>query len=243
MSPILLPPPYSSSQRNLKQRPPLKYLSRPSSLAPSYTMGTVVSMVQIQHSSPTLENPSGHSTTQRSAAAPSHINLIAPKALSAFAPSPHPSPSLRDNPFDSPPSSPPLPFYTAPSTPVTSPQQENPPLDAPPASMQQIAAPAPPPPPPPSPPLTNARLPPSQPSSCGIETIPPADAFVASDLALDFTLDDEGLSTLEKIYLFSRSRSAHHRYAVSISTSRFIQVLIGITASSFRMPSPHFSPA
>jgi serine/threonine-protein phosphatase 4 regulatory subunit 1 len=172
-------------------------------------MGHAVSLVQIQHSTPTLEDPPSHPVTPRSAAAPSRINLIAPQALSAFAPSPHPSPSLRDNPFDSPPSSPPLPFYTAPSTPVMSPQQEDPPLDTPSTSLRQVAASA----PPSSPPPTNARLLPSQSSSCGVETIPPADAFVASDLALDFTLDDEGLSTLEKIYLFSRSRSAHHRYA------------------------------
>ena len=130
--------------------------------------------------------------------APCHISLVAPQALTALLPSPSP----RDNPFDSPPSSPPLPFYTAPSTPLTSPQQENPPMEAP---MHQLSSPA-----PPSPPPTNPRIPPS----CGIETIPPADVLLASDLALD--LDDEGLSTLEKIYLFSRSRSAHHRYAQSL---------------------------
>lgn len=179
------------------------------SLPLSYPMGNVVSLVQIQHSTRAPDGPSNHSALPRSSAAPSHINLVAPQALCVFTPTPHPSPSRCDNPFESPPSSPPLPFYTAPSTPVASPQQEDPPLDAPPASIQQLAASA----LPPSPPPTNARLPPSQPSSCGIETIPPADAFVASDLALDFTLDDEGLSTLEKIYLFSRSRSAHHRYA------------------------------
>jgi len=181
-------------------------------------MGNVVLLVQIQHSTTAPEDPPHQPTPPRSAAAPSHISLIAPHALSAFAPSPHPSPSLRDNPFDSPPSSPPLPFYTAPSTPVASPQQEDPPLDAPSASLQQLAASA----APQSPPPTHPRLPPSQPSSCDIETIPPLDAFVASDLALDFTLDDEGLSTLEKIYLFSRSRSAHHRYVITtIPTSLF----------------------
>lgn len=197
-------------------------------------MGNAVSLVQIQHSTPTLGDPPNH-PSPRSAAAPSHINLIAPQALSAFAPSPHPSPSLRDNPFDSPPSSPPLPFYTAPSTPVTSPQREDPPSDTPSASIQQVAASAPPSSPPPT-----ARLLPSQSSSCGIETIPPADAFVASDLALDFTLDDEGLSTLEKIYLFSRSRSAHHRYAQRQPLSRFVQVLIGITSVFISHALPSF---
>lgn len=121
----------------------------------------------------------------RSTAAPCHINLA----------------------VDSPPSSPPLPFYTAPSTPLTSPQQEDPPS----ATIQQLAPP--PPPPPPSPPPSIPRLQPPLPSPCGIETIPPPDVLLAADLALDFALDDQGLSTLEKIYLFSRSRSAHHRYA------------------------------
>ena len=172
-------------------------------------MGNVVSLVQIQHSASAPEDPPNPPASPRLTAAPSRINLIAPQALSAFAPTPHPSPSPRDNPLDSPPSSPPLPFYTAPSTPLTSPQQEDPPLDTHLASIQQLAAFA----SPSSPPPTHPRLQPSLPSSCGIETIPPADVLLASDLALDFTLDDEGLSTLEKIYLFSRSRSAHHRYA------------------------------
>ena len=131
----------------------------------------------------------------------------------------------RDKPFDSPPASPPLPFYTAPSTPLTSPQQEDPPLDA----LQQVAA-------PPSPPPPNPRLQPA----LAMETIPPADVLFASDLALDFTLDDEALSTLEKIYLFSRSRSAHHRCA--LCPPPLAHVYLTVTASSFRMPSPHFSP-
>lgn len=205
------PPALSLLPEAFKTKRPLpKYaLVLSLSLVLPYSMGTVVSLVQIQHSIPTPENPQNQPALPRSAAAPSHINLLAPQALCAFTPSPHPSPSLCDNPFDSPPSSPPLPFFTAPSTPVASPEQEDPPLDTPLVSIQQVAASA----APSSPPPTHPRLQLSQPPSCGIETIPPADAFVASDLALDFTLDDEGLSTLEKIYLFSRSGSAHHRYA------------------------------
>ncbi|KAG6376438.1 armadillo-type protein [Boletus reticuloceps] len=190
-------------------------------------MGNVVSRVQIQHFTPAAEDP--QPAVSRS---PSHISLIAPQALCAFTPSPHPSPSLCDNPFDSPPSSPPLPFYTAPSTPVASPEQEDPPLDAPSASIQQVAAFA----APPSPPPTSARLPPPQPSSCGIETIPPADVFVSSDIALDFTLDDEGLSTLEKIYLFSRSRSAHHRVFISHALPSFLANVTPPEAAEYVLP-------
>ncbi|KAG9318787.1 armadillo-type protein [Chiua virens] len=186
-------------------------------------MGNVVSLVQIQHST-TPDDPPNPPASPRLSAAPSHINLIAPQALSAFAPSPRPSPSPRDNPFDSPPASPPLPFYTAPSTPLTSPEQEDPPLNASSISIQQLAASA----TPPSPPPANPRLQSSLPSSCDIETIPPADALAASDLALDFTLDDEvdlhitGMRT-------------------SVSSLAVPHILI-ILASSFRMPSRHFSP-
>lgn len=212
VSPLLLPPPYSSPRPffiyKKGRRQSLSLVSFSFSL--SYTMGNVVSLVQFQHSTPAPDEPPSPPVSPRPSAAPSHIVLIQPEALCAFAPTPHPSPSLCDNPFDSPTSSPPLPFYTAPSTPLTSPQQEDPPQDAPSASIQQVAAAV----APPSPPPINPHLQPSLPSLPPyIEMIPPADALVASDLALDFTLDDEGLSTLEKIYLFSRSRSAHHRYA------------------------------
>ncbi|KAH0827082.1 hypothetical protein J3R83DRAFT_4768 [Lanmaoa asiatica] len=195
-------------------------------------MGNVVSLVQFQHSTSALEDPPNPPASPRPTAAPSHINLIAPPALCAFVPSPHPSPSPRDNPLDSPTSSPPLPFYTAPSTPLTSPQQEDPPQDAPSASIQQVAASA----APSSPPPPNPRLQPPQPSSCDIETIPSADALVASDLALDFTLDDEGLSTLEKIYLFSRSRSAHHRVFISHALPSFLANVSPLEAAEYVLP-------
>lgn len=197
-------------------------------------MGNVVSLVQFQHSTPAPDDPPNPPASPRPAAAPSHINLISPEVLCAFVPSPRPSPPPCDF-EDSPTSSPPLPFYTAPSTPLTSPQQEDPPQDAPSASIQQVAAAV----APPSPPPTNPRLQPSlpsMPSPCDIEMIPPVDAFVASDLALDFTLDDEGLSTLEKIYLFSRSRSAHHRYA-----QRQCLIYFTIYTTSHRYQCLHFA--
>ncbi|KAG8217817.1 armadillo-type protein [Butyriboletus roseoflavus] len=179
-------------------------------------MGNVVSLVHFQHSTPALDDAQTLPAAPRPSPAPSHINLIPPQALCAFVPSPLPPP-------DSPTSSPPLPFYTAPSTPLTSPQQEDPPQDT---HLAASAA-------PPSPPPTHPRL---QPSSCDIETIPPADALVASDLALDFTLDDEGLSTLEKIYLFSRSRSAHHRVFISHALSAFLASVTPHEAAEYVLP-------
>ncbi|KAF9246206.1 armadillo-type protein [Melanogaster broomeanus] len=162
-------------------------------------------------------------------AAPSHICLIAPQVLSACVPSPNPSPSPRDNPFESPPSSPPLSFYTAPSTPLTSPQREDPPQDSPTHPLQARTSNA-------RPPLTNTRLPPSTVPSCDIETIPPAEALVPPDLALDFTLDDEGLNTLEKIYLFSRSRSAHHRVFISHALPPFLAQVTPLEAVEYVLP-------
>lgn len=177
-------------------------------------MGHIVSLVDFQHSCspaqvpPTDQPNRPQPSSARSLPPPSHISLSAPQALGALVSSPHSSPPPRDNPFDSPPSSPPLPFYTAPSTPLTSPLAEDPPLDPPPISLQLISEAA-----------TRLQSPQRDafgsaspaPSPGEIETVFPVDAQPGPDTTLDFTLDDEGLSTLEKIYLFSRSRSAHHR--------------------------------
>jgi serine/threonine-protein phosphatase 4 regulatory subunit 1 len=168
-------------------------------------MGNAVSIVNIQHSNPTSDEAAVSEEAvsdahPRSSVHPSHIHLTPPDASVAFAPPPIVSPCPADNPFDSPPLSPALSFYTAPSTPVTSPQGEDPPLDPLPPPVFGNSS-------PPSPPLTSHHTL----ASIEIETIPPPEALSSPDFALDFTLDDEGLSTLEKIYLFSRSRSAHHR--------------------------------
>lgn len=173
-------------------------------------MGNVVSLVDIQHSNPASEEPvpvepvleayQRPSAPARTTIPLSRIHLTYPQVLGAFALPLIISPSPGENSPDSPPLSPTLSFHTAPSTPVTSPQGEDPPPDPPPVPIFGNSR-------PPSPPLINI---PSI-ASVEIETIPPPEALSSPDFALDFTLDDEGLSTLEKIYLFSRSRSAHHR--------------------------------
>lgn len=38
---------------------------------------------------------------------------------------------------------------------------------------------------------------------------------IVMDVAIDLALDDEGLTTLEKIYLYSRSRAAFHRVFIA----------------------------
>ncbi|KAI6131802.1 armadillo-type protein [Pisolithus croceorrhizus] len=198
-------------------------------------MGQIVSHVDIQHScSSTQLTSSEHSSRSSSSSArptvpPNHINLTAPQVLGAFVS----SPSVRDNPFESPPSSPPLPFYTAPSTPLTSPQAEDPPLNSPALSLQQ----------PPSgatnrftsPPHTNPLLPPLTPP-VELETDPLVEAYPVFDTATDFALDDEGLSTLEKIYLFSRSRSAHHRVFISHALPSFLAHVTPLEAVEYVLP-------
>lgn len=159
---------------------------------------------------------------------PNHINLTAPQVLGAFVS----SPSVRDNPFESPPSSPPLPFYTAPSTPLTSPQAEDPPLNSTALSLQQSSGatsrft---------SPPHTNPLLPPLTPP-VELATDPLVEAYPVIDTAADFTLDDEGLSTLEKIYLFSRSRSAHHRVFISHALPSFLAHVTPLEAVEYVLP-------
>lgn len=179
-------------------------------------MGNVVSLVDIQHHNPASEDPVPPDPISvvpqrplapaRITTPPSRIHLTYPQVLGAFALPLIISPSPGENPLDSPPLSPTLSFHTAPSTPVTSPQGEDPPPDPPPVPIFGNST-------PPSPPRINL---PSI-ASVEIETIPSPEVLSSPDFALDFTLDDEGLSTLEKIYLFSRSRSAHHRYALRSS--------------------------
>ncbi|KAG1756528.1 armadillo-type protein [Suillus paluster] len=198
-------------------------------------MGNVVSLVDIQHSNPASEEVASEesvseahrrpSAPARTTTSPSHILLTFLQVLGAFVLPPVISPSPGENPFDSPPSSPALSFHTAPSTPVTSPQGEDPPPDPPPVPTFDNSR-------PPSPPLTDHH----PIASVEIETIPSPEALSSPDFALDFTLDDEGLSTLEKIYLFSRSRSAHHRVFISHALPAFLAQVSPIEAVEYVLP-------
>lgn len=178
-----------------------------------------MSLVDIQHSNPASEEP-----VLVGPVSEAHQRPSAP-VLGAFALPLIISPSPGENPLDSPPLSPTLSFHTAPSTPVTSPQGEDPPPDPPPVPIFGSSR-------PPSPPLINL---PSI-ASVEIETIPPLEALSSPDFALDFTLDDEGLSTLEKIYLFSRSRSAHHRVFISHALPAFLAQVSPIEAVEYVLP-------
>lgn len=188
-----------------------------------------MSLVDFQHSCPPAQvSPTEHSNHPQPPP-PNHLSLAAPQVLGALVPSPRPSPPPRDNPFDSPPSSPPLPFYTAPSTPLTSPQAEDPPLDPPPLSLQLVSEAA-------TRLRDGFRSASPAPSPGEIETIFPVDAHPGPESTLDFTLDDEGLSTLEKIYLFSRSRSAHHRVFISHALPSFLAQVTPLEAVEYVLP-------
>ncbi|EGO20928.1 hypothetical protein SERLADRAFT_410491 [Serpula lacrymans var. lacrymans S7.9] len=160
-------------------------------------------------------------------APPSHISLAPPQLLGAFSMSPTSSPSPRDNPFDSPPLSPALSFFTAPSTPIPSPHLEDPPPQPPPPQVDLYVR-------SPSPPRTDHRVTTS--SSFELETIPPLDALSSPDFSLDFTLDDEGLSTLEKIYLFCRSKSAYHRVFIAHALHSFLELVTPLEAVEYVLP-------
>ncbi|KAH7914982.1 armadillo-type protein [Hygrophoropsis aurantiaca] len=188
-----------------------------------------MSLVDFQHSNHATEEPSSQPyiaspSSSRTTEPPSHIHLAPPQLLGAFSLSPVSSPSTRDNPFDSPP----LTFFTPPSTPLTSPGAENPPSDPTSETYQELTVNV----RPPSPPLNNSRFP----QSDDIETLPPLDVLSSPDFALDFTLDDEGLSTLEKIYLFSRSRSAHHRIYISHALPTFLAQVTPLEAVEYVLP-------
>ncbi|KAF7966081.1 hypothetical protein HWV62_40190 [Athelia sp. TMB] len=138
---------------------------------------------------------------------PTHISF---SALSPAFRSPPSSPSQRENPFERPLLSPALTFYTAPSTPLTSPQNDDPPVsDSPPEIVLHV----------PPPPTSPNELPPIAEQPLGQPEVQALDASPALDDAfpnvdqvhIDPSLDEEGLSNLEKIYLFSRSQASFHR--------------------------------
>ncbi|KAH0583984.1 hypothetical protein H2248_009567 [Termitomyces sp. 'cryptogamus'] len=64
-------------------------------------------------------------------------------------------------------------------------------------------------------PSTPYFTPPTSPTHDLHINIPTDDVFPATDIALDLALDDAGLTTLEKIYLFARSKASFHRIYIA----------------------------
>ncbi|KAJ3887155.1 armadillo-type protein [Lentinula edodes] len=155
-------------------------------------------------------------------ARPTHITMP-PSPFSSINMAYTPSPSHRlEDPFESPMFSP-LIFYTAPSTPIV----ESPASQAPPQFQGQD---------PNSPPLTPVThiaiphvLPPSSQSPFSLHT-PPNESLD------DTTLDDEGLSTLERIYLYSRSKSSFHRVFIASALPELLKQVTPHEAIEYVLP-------
>ncbi|KAF5381042.1 hypothetical protein D9615_003870 [Tricholomella constricta] len=138
---------------------------------------------------------------------PSHIALPPPPSFSSLAPPLYdPSPDTSPQ-FHTAPSSPALLFYTPPTSPLDVPAPD-------------------PPPPPPSPPALHINIP----------THNTDDPFPTVDLAIDLALDDDGLSTLEKIYLFSRSKASFHRVFITHALPDFLRQVTPQEAIEYVLP-------
>lgn len=59
---------------------------------------------------------------------------------------------------------------------------------------------------------------------------------VVMDVALDLALDDEGLTTLEKIYLYSRSRAAFHRVFIAHALPAYLTHVTPQEAVEYVLP-------
>ncbi|KAF5391394.1 hypothetical protein D9757_001993 [Collybiopsis confluens] len=232
---------------------------------PRFLMGTAVSsagssatssdeLSSVPHASP---DPAMASTL---VPRPTHI-AMPPSPFANISISVTPSPSSRlENPFESPLISPAI-FYTAPSTPIAeSPASQNPPrvpgqLPTSPSltSVMHMAIP-------------HVLPPASSPSSFAFHTppnlYPPAsytspnsatvlpqdhvsllststtdDSFPeSSDFPEDSPLDDEGLSTLEKIYLYSRSKSSFHRVFIANALPELLEQVTPHEAIAYVLP-------
>ncbi|KAF9456525.1 armadillo-type protein [Collybia nuda] len=156
--------------------------------------------------------------------APNHIPLPPPPTFSSFGlvatPDDGASPYLQfhtapSSPFSelASPHSPGLAFYTPP----TSPRADQP------APARSIT--------PPVLQITIPQGPPLQPIPG-----PTDDPFPTADIPIDLALDDEGLSTLEKIYLFSRSKAIFHRVFIAHALPSFLEQVSPQEAIEYVLP-------
>ncbi|RDB20973.1 Serine/threonine-protein phosphatase 4 regulatory subunit 1 [Hypsizygus marmoreus] len=65
---------------------------------------------------------------------------------------------------------------------------------------------------------------------------PTDDPFPIADLAIDLALDDDGLTTLEKIYLFSRSKASFHRVYITHALPEFLDHVAPQEAIEYVLP-------
>ncbi|KAJ7109269.1 armadillo-type protein [Mycena epipterygia] len=154
---------------------------------------------------------------------PQYIALPPPIFHPSSLPSASPSRGI-DDPFASPMYSPALEMYhTAPSTPITSPLIEVPSY----AVAQQRASDA---------SVANLHITIPVGSANNSDTdLQVEDAFPTGEIPIDL-VDDEGLSALEKIYLFARSQSVFHRLYIVHALPSFLQQVTPQEAIEYVLP-------
>ncbi|KAK0240244.1 armadillo-type protein [Armillaria nabsnona] len=168
---------------------------------------------------PSLSGPTHHH--------PTHISLPSPYFSSV---SLTPSPSRRqEDPFASPLTSPALIFYTAPSSPIVSPL-----VDEPPEPLQPMVC---------DPPPHNAAIVvPSAQHAIGPtqQPLPPVsqtdDTFPEVADLDDFDEGLEGLNPLEKIYLYSISKTTYHRVFISRDLPNLLDEITPQEAVEYVLP-------
>ncbi|KAJ7156081.1 armadillo-type protein [Mycena crocata] len=154
---------------------------------------------------------------------PQYIAMPPPMFDPSSLPSSSPSRAMND-PFASPMYSPALEMYhTAPSTPITSPLIEVPSYTA---AQQRTAE--------PSPAKFHAAIP-ADPPRASTSDLQVEDAFPTGEIPIDL-VDDEGLSALEKIYLFARSQSVFHRLYIVHALPSFLQQVTPQEAIEYVLP-------
>ncbi|KAJ7751950.1 hypothetical protein B0H16DRAFT_1723742 [Mycena metata] len=173
-------------------------------------MGIIVSILSSAPSNSEEHARRAPTTKAGGQSPPQYIAMPPPMFNSSAMSSASPSRGM-DDPFASPMDSPALEMYhTAPSTPITSPLIEpflaNLHISSPTASPQNSDA-----------------------------DLPVEDAFPTGEIPIDL-VDDEGLSALEKIYLFARSQSVFHRVYIVHALPSFLQQVTPQEAIEYVLP-------
>ncbi|KAJ7489817.1 armadillo-type protein [Mycena galericulata] len=148
--------------------------------------------------------------------APPHYIAMPPPMFNSSSPSPS---RAMDDPLASPMFSPGLEMYhTAPSTPITSPL-----LEVPSYAAARVGE------------SSSANLHITIPVDVPNADLPVEDAFPTGEIPIDL-VDDEGLSALEKIYLFARSQSVFHRLYIVHALPSFLQQVTPQEAIEYVLP-------
>lgn len=158
-----------------------------------------------------------------------HLDLPPPMFGPLSATNPSPTPRF-DDPFPSPLQSPAAELYfTAPSTPITSPSVEAPPPTAPAQVIDSESV---------SFPALHITIPdkPLYSTEHVNNELIIEEAFPTAAIPIDMALDDEGLNALEKIYLFARSEQSYHREYIVHALPSFLELVTPQEAVEYVLP-------